>query len=203
MSRILGGQSKGKHLINAKNTRPTSGRARTALFSILEQDIPYAMFCDAFAGGGSIGIEALMRGSRTAIFIEIAHSAIKAIQENLKRTGFHHIERDQWQDTQGRTAIILHGDWFKIFRQELKFDPIEILFIDPPWNKVSVTSILQMLEKTTWLSNHCQTIIEHNSRIEIPSIEGFCITDHRKYGDTAFTILQKTDSIIPHSSKEF
>lgn len=194
MSRIIGGQSKGKHLVNAKNSRPTTGRARTALFSILEKDLPYAMFCDAFAGSGSIGIEALMRGSRTAIFIEISHSAVRTIQENLKRTGFYHVERDQWQDGQGRTAIIIHGDFFKVLRQDLRFDPIEILFIDPPWAKISYQALNQMLEKTNWLAENCLTIIEHYNRNEIDPPNGFSVMDHRKYGDTAFMILQKSSS---------
>lgn len=200
MSRITGGQSKGKLLVNAKHSRPTSGRARTALFSIINDNLPYAMFCDAFAGGGSIGIEALMRGARATIFIEISHSAVRAIQENLRRTGFHHIERDQWQNNDGKTAIVLHGDFFKILKHENKLDPIEILFIDPPWDKIRFQFILDGLQKTKWLGPNCQVILEHNAKTEIKFIDGFQLTDFRKYGDTAFTMFNKFESTQPIES---
>src|SRR4051812_28330570 len=65
------------------NTRPTSDRVREALFSILGAQIQDARALDLFAGSGALGIEALSRGAASAIFVDNATQAVKAIEANL------------------------------------------------------------------------------------------------------------------------
>src|ERR1700759_34797 len=68
-------------------TRPTSDRVREALFSILGARVPGARVLDLFAGSGALGIEALSRGAQSAVFVDDAVPAIKAIRGNLALLG--------------------------------------------------------------------------------------------------------------------
>ena len=67
-------------------TRPTADRVKEAMFSIIQFDLPGAILLDLFGGTGQLGIEALSRGAKSAVFVDSAPSACKLIEENLKRT---------------------------------------------------------------------------------------------------------------------
>lgn len=85
--KIIAGERKG-HTIqtpSGQKTRPTLSRVREALFSIIAGDVPGAVFCELFAGSGSIGLEALSRGAERAIFVEIAREPLSCLRENVSR----------------------------------------------------------------------------------------------------------------------
>ncbi len=191
MSRITGGFGKGRHLVNAPKSRPTSSRAREALFSILTADIPGAIFCDAFAGGGSVGIEALSRGAASVLFIEISHHAITTIHENLSRTGFTHIERDHWRDAEQHNAITMQGDLYKLSKRPAPTGPVDLWFLDPPWTTLQLPVLLGAIEESPWLATGGIAILEHPTRMSPTDPDGFQLIDRRKYGDTSFSMWQK------------
>ncbi len=193
MARITGGEAKGRHLVNAPKSRPTTGRAREALFSILANDLPGAKFCDAFAGGGSIGVEALSRGATAVLFIDISHRAITAIQENLSRTGFQHLERDHWRDEEKRDAVAMQGDFFKLSRRECPLGSIDLWFLDPPWLGMQLPILLDSISESTWLNEGGLVILEHPTRLNPHAPANHAQIDRRRYGDTSFTIWQKGD----------
>ncbi len=84
--RVIGGEFRSRVLksVPGLDTRPTPDRMREALFSILSPRIEGATFADLYAGTGAIGIEALSRGARHAIFVELSRPAVNVIRENLK-----------------------------------------------------------------------------------------------------------------------
>jgi hypothetical protein len=86
--RIISGTARGTHLIAPKGeaTRPTADRAKEALFSIINQQLPAAGFLDIFSGTGQIGLEAASRGARPVVLIEKSAAALTAIRTNLART---------------------------------------------------------------------------------------------------------------------
>src|SRR5438093_7320966 len=85
--RIVAGAAKGTRLAPVPaGTRPMSDRAREGLFSSLGGTVEEARVLDLFAGSGAIGIEALSRGAESALLVDSAPVAIKAINENLGRT---------------------------------------------------------------------------------------------------------------------
>ncbi len=117
--RIIGGQFRSRLLksLPGLDVRPTPDRLREALFNILAPRIAGTVFIDAYAGTGAVGIEALSRGARKAIFLEQKRAAAEVIRENLKSLG---IEKNA-EVRQGRTTASLRkvsGD---------------ILFLDPPY----------------------------------------------------------------------
>src|SRR4051812_34228767 len=87
--RVIGGEFRSRKLISIPGltTRPTPDRLRESLFNILQPRIEGAVFLDAYAGTGAVGIEALSRGAAHAIFIERSREAMDAIRENLSALG--------------------------------------------------------------------------------------------------------------------
>ena len=83
--RVIAGEFRSRRLksIPGDATRPTPDRLRETLFDILAARVPGAVFLDAYAGTGAVGIEALSRGARHAIFLEKDRAAIETIRDNL------------------------------------------------------------------------------------------------------------------------
>lgn len=87
--RVIGGEFRSRRLKSPPGdaVRPTPDRLREALFSVLAPRIGGSVFVDAYAGGGSVGIEALSRGARRAIFLEKSRSALRTLQANIESLG--------------------------------------------------------------------------------------------------------------------
>ena len=90
--RVITGKARGIVLKapDGMATRPTADRVKEALFSIIQFDIPNARVLDLFGGTGQLGIEALSREAKSAVFVDERDDACKLIKENLKRT---HLKR--------------------------------------------------------------------------------------------------------------
>src|SRR5512143_1760589 len=85
--RVISGTAKGRTLKPAgAATRPITDRVKESLFDILSGDVVDTNVLDLFAGAGSVGIEALSRGARSATFVELDYTALRAIRENLEAT---------------------------------------------------------------------------------------------------------------------
>ena len=86
--RVIAGKARRLPLktVPGMDTRPTTDRIKETLFNILQNDLPGIRFLDVFSGSGGIGIEALSRGAKEAVFIESARAAANCIRENLTFT---------------------------------------------------------------------------------------------------------------------
>ena len=93
--RVITGKARGVVLKtpDGMKTRPTSDRVKEALFSIIQFDIPNAKVLDLFAGTGQLGIEALSRDAKYAVFIDELDQACKLISDNLKKTKLENYAR--------------------------------------------------------------------------------------------------------------
>ena len=87
--RIISGTSRGRKLVTPRDQslRPTSDRVKESIFDILRDDLEGKVVLDLFAGTGNLGIEALSRGARRAIFVEKGRQALRLIQRNLTQVG--------------------------------------------------------------------------------------------------------------------
>jgi 16S rRNA (guanine966-N2)-methyltransferase len=117
--RVIGGEFRSRRLksIPGLATRPTPDRLREALFNILTPRINGAVFVDAYAGTGAVGIEALSRGAARCVYIEIGRRAVEAIRENLHVLGI-----------EGRSSVVAGKAAAALERIEG-----DILFLDPPY----------------------------------------------------------------------
>ena len=88
--RIIAGEAKGRELLAPKgmNTRPTLAKVKEAMFGMIQFDIEGAYVLDLFSGSGSLGIEALSRGARRAVFCDSGRDAYNTVRANLKKLGY-------------------------------------------------------------------------------------------------------------------
>lgn len=124
MIRVVGGEFKGRGLRAPRGlrTRPTAARVREALFDLLG-DVGGSVVLDLFAGSGALGIEALSRGAREAVFVERDRAAAAALAANLARLG---IGRDRARVVRGEVLGALQT----ALRRGWRYD---LVFVDPPY----------------------------------------------------------------------
>jgi 16S rRNA (guanine966-N2)-methyltransferase len=150
--RVIAGSAKGRRLTTLRTLalRPTPDRVREALFNILGVQIDGAAVLDLFAGSGAIGLEALSRGARLAVFVEAHEPACRLIEKNLRRCGLH---------AQGSVWCRDVLDALPTLKlQEQRF---EVIFLDPPYATSLVEDALQRLGDGRLLTAHGQVIAEH------------------------------------------
>jgi len=122
---IIGGTHKGRKLTTPKGltTRPTSGRLRETLFNICQGYIEGIRFLDLFAGSGAMGLEAISRGARQAIFVDNHKESLNAIRHN---TQLLHAENQ---------VQVVFGDVFQVLdRLAAKGESYDIIYADPPYD---------------------------------------------------------------------
>ena len=180
--RIISGKAKGTKLYTLKgnNTRPTSDRAKEALFNIVGADIIGCKFLDLFAGSGAIGLEAASRGAENVILVDKSNDAIDIIKRNVEKT--HLKEKTQ----------IYNLDYNKVLKTKIK-EKQDYIFLDPPYeSNLLYKSILEILENDI-LEKNGIIIVETDRAEEIKqqlkelSVN---IIDVRKYGRNQFLFLR-------------
>lgn len=117
--RVIGGEFRSRRLktVAGLATRPTPDRLRETLFDILGPRVTGAVFVDAYAGTGAVGIEALSRGAARCVFLESGRRAVDVIRENLHALGI-----------EGRACVVAGK-----VRTALGQHAADIVFMDPPY----------------------------------------------------------------------
>ena len=184
--RIVGGSHRGRRLIAPPGdaVRPTSDRAREALFDILshgrlaEDGIPFAdaTVLDAFAGTGALGLEALSRGAAEAVFIERDRDALAILRRNIEALG------------ETARARILPGDAIRPPRGEIA---CAIAFLDPPYASGLAGPALAALTAAGWLAPDGLAVIETAAREKLAPPAGFTLVDERVYGAARLVFLRR------------
>jgi 16S rRNA (guanine966-N2)-methyltransferase len=177
--RIVGGQFRGKTLESPAglSTRPTSDRARQAMFNILEHArwrpfiLPEnAAVLDVFAGTGALGLESLSRGAAEAVFVENAPEALKTLRRNI----------DSMQ--LGGRAQVLRADVGRPPARPAGTAPRTLVFLDPPYGKNLGHAALSALAAQGWLAAEAVCVMEMSHKQPEPLPEGFTLADTRRYG---------------------
>ena len=178
--RVITGKARGVQLKTPEGmlTRPTADRVKEALFSIINFDIPMANVLDLFGGTGQLGIEALSRGAKSAVFVDQREDACKLIRENLRRTKL---------ESQGRVVRSDYLDYLR--RSKEKFD---IILLDPPYAEVFLENALKCITEIDILKSDGIIVAERPVEKELPfEFEGFTRSKDYKYGKTLLTIYRK------------
>jgi len=179
--RIVGGVHRGRRLIApaGEAVRPTSDRAREALFNIIGDSIRGARVLDLFAGAGTLGIEALSRGAASATFVERDRACATIVAENLAATGFA-----QQGDVANADAI----DWLRARDGDL--GAYNLLLLDPPYqDSATLTAALQALDRAP-LRDQALLVVEHHRHQPLPSLQRLSFVRDRDYGTTRLTFLR-------------
>jgi 16S rRNA (guanine(966)-N(2))-methyltransferase RsmD len=149
--RVIAGEFRSRRIngVPGLATRPTPDRLRESLFSILAPRIAGAVFLDAYAGSGSVGIEALSRGAARAIFLESNRAAGRVLVENLRSL-----------DVENRAEVILRPAL-----SELAQRAADIVFLDPPYAlSREYTLCLQALAQVP----PKLILVQHDVRLKLP-----------------------------------
>lgn len=184
--RIVGGVHRGRRLTVPLGdaVRPTSDRAREALFNILSHGgfaaggLPFAdrPVLDAFAGTGAFGLEALSRGASAAAFIENGREALAALRHNIAALG----EEDR--------AHVIAGDATRPPRAGFT---CTLAFLDPPYRSGLAEPALTGLAAAGWLAADALAVVEIAASEEFPSPVGFARVDERVYGAARLVFLRR------------
>lgn len=178
--RIITGSARGRRLLTleGEDVRPTTERVKEALFSILQFQIEGRRVLDLFAGSGQLGLEALSRGAREAVFVDAGKEPISIVEKNLANTGL------------GEHAKVLHMDYAAFLLR--RNDPFDIAFLDPPYR----TGLLQKaLPTTAAIMNKGGVIVcEHPVDEEVPDTAGdFERKRDYRYGKILLTVYRHRD----------
>lgn len=148
--RVIAGTARSLRLETPEgmDTRPTTDRIKETLFNMLQFDLQEAVFLDLFAGSGAIGIEALSRGAREAVFVDNSREAYDCITQNLTHTHFSEKGTVYKQDV--FTALSMLE-----YRQ--KFD---IVFMDPPYHKELEQRVLEYFTTSSLVDKETLIIFE-------------------------------------------
>jgi 16S rRNA (guanine966-N2)-methyltransferase len=183
--RIVGGSHRGRRLLApiGDTVRPTSDRAREALFNILShgqfaaEGVPLidAAVLDAFAGTGALGLEALSRGAASAAFIERDPEALAVLRKNVAALD------------EGARARIRPGD---ATRPPRATAPCDIVFIDPPYRSGLAATALSGLAAAGWLAPEALVVVEIAAREDFLPLAGFTLEAERVYGAARLVFLR-------------
>lgn len=183
--RIISGKWKGKKLVapSGEATRPTSDRARQALFDMLwhapwagREVVDGATVLDAFAGTGALGLEALSRGAARATFLEKDRAALAALRANIANCG---------AEAQGMVQVIA-GDATKPPRP---LQPANLVFLDPPYGSGLLTPALEALDAAGWIAPGALVCTELGARDPVPETRLETLAD-RSHGKARLLILR-------------
>lgn len=172
--RIIGGKHKGRKLkeFDINCVRPTSDRAREALFNILSFDISGAAFLDVFCGTGAIGLEAVSRGAEVT-FVDSDKRSVKLVKDNLALIS-----------ESANVVFESAEEFFK--RNKTAFD---IIFLDPPYNYDNYKGLTELISASGALKKGGKLIVERTAKIKPEYYGVFTVKDERKYGLNAFDFL--------------
>ena len=184
--RVIGGEFRSRRLesIPGDATRPTPDRLRETLFDILAQRIEGVVFLDAYAGTGAVGIEALSRGARHAVFLEKDRAAVETIQRNLASLG---IER--------RATVVKGSTVLTVGRSAA-----DIVFLDPPYtSEREYPAVMQVLAEEP----PALVVVQHSVRLALGDSYG---TLRRarfvKQGDNALSFFSVPPPGSPPASSD-
>jgi 16S rRNA (guanine966-N2)-methyltransferase len=180
MIRVIGGTYKGQRLkrVASPLVRSIPDKLKEALFSILRETIRGRAFLDAFAGTGSVGIEALSRGAEKAVFIEELPQAVRVLKANLAKVGAEDkavvVAREY-----NRAVIDLARDGFLF----------DLVFLDPPYKLLDERNPLKVLRKRRVIGPGGTVILRHHFKTR-PPLGDFPLARQVTLGDDTLSFFK-------------
>jgi len=176
--RVITGLARGRKLKEPEghNIRPTSGKVKEALFSIIQFDIEGRRVLDLFAGTGQLGIEALSRGASTCDFVDKDRAAYQLVKDNLALSEL----------TGGR---VYQSDSASFFKRGERYD---LIFFDPPYGFLNPDKIIEKMVQFDILNQHGIMVCETDVDIDLPEVaEPYQKGREYRYGRVKLTLYTR------------
>lgn len=171
--RVIAGTARSMPLktVEGLETRPTTDRIKETLFNMIQAEVYGSRFLDLFAGSGGIGIEALSRGAKEAVFVEHSKQCVACIKENLK---FTHLDDK---------ATVMEQDCLSAINRLSGTGVFDIIFIDAPYGQGYERSVLNSLKSSNIADEYTTIIVEEalNTDFSYLEDEGFEIYKIKNY----------------------
>lgn len=185
--RIIAGTAGGRRLFSPGSgtftIRPTSDRAREAVFNILAGMVKGAKVLDLFAGTGALGLEALSRGAASAVFVDKNPSSLGLIEKNIQLCRF------------SEKSVVLKRDLTRslsFLRSYASAEEFSLVFIDPPYKMQLAEAVIRALAQEEILSPDGIVVAESPSGFRLPAkISELSLIDQRHYGEAGFWFYEK------------
>ena len=177
--RVITGSARGRRLkeLEGLETRPTTGKVKEALFSVIQFDIEGRRVLDLFAGTGQLVIEALSRGAECAVFVERLRDALQVIRENLEACGM----TDK--------ARVVNGDAMSYLKSGEKFD---LIFLDPPYASGLLEQALEEIVRFDICRRHGIIVAESAADKTLPPLAGpYALYREYRYGKIKLTVYHR------------
>lgn len=184
--RVIAGTAKHLKLktMEGDNTRPTTDRIKETLFNMLSYAVEDSRFLDLFSGSGGIGIEALSRGAKEAVFVEVNRKAVGCIRDNLTHTRL------------GDRAKVFSMDVMDaLSRLEEQNTPFQFIFMDPPYGRGLEKEALLYLAHSSLCDADTRIIVEADLTTDFSYLEenGFCVVKEKKYKTNRHIFIEKEE----------
>lgn len=178
--RVIAGKYKGRKLESPKGTsiRPTTDKVKEAVFGSLQFDIPGAVVLDAFAGSGSLGIEALSRGAEHVDFVEKNTGCLRTLKTNLNMIG-----EDNYS--------VIKGDAIKSADRLKKYD---IVFLDPPYDEGLYLPFLELAAEYKLLKEASKIVLECRRKFDFALSKEYNFIKKKDYGEISLWFLEYAEA---------
>jgi 16S rRNA (guanine966-N2)-methyltransferase len=181
--RVIAGKYGGRQLAapHGRKTHPMGERIRNALFNSLGDELQGATVLDAFAGTGSLGIEAVSRGAKHATFVEKDRTAYNILVENITTLNL---------GEQAKAVMSPVASWASTYKGE-HFD---IILADPPYHDPQFSTVKTLMGL---LKPRALMVLSHSGRDECPTRPGVVVVDNRSYGNATLVFFRLEDNDTP------
>jgi len=179
--RVISGICKGRRLsaIKGLDLRPTSDLVKEAIFDVLQDRCRGLRVLDLFAGSGALGVEALSRGARGAVFIEKSRRSLETLRKNITACRL------------SEQAEIFPVDVFiGLGILEGRGEGFGIVFLDPPYDRGLADKTLERLAQSPLVSPETLVVAEHSAQEEPRAFPPLYRVDFRRYGNTRVSFFQ-------------
>ena len=183
--RIIAGTARSLPLktIEGMDTTPTTDRIKETLFNMLQNDVPGSYFLDLFAGSGQIGLEAVSRGARYAVFVENNKKACTCIEDNIHFTKFD------------RETKLLQSDVISAIRSMEGKYRFDVIFMDPPYKHEYEKEVLECLKDSSILKEDTLIIVEASLDTSFDYLNelGFTLKKLKTYKTNVHAFITKAE----------
>lgn len=181
--RVIAGEARSLPLktVRSLEVRPTTDKIKETLFNMLMPYLNGCRFLDLYAGSGAIGIEAISRGARCAVFVDNSRAAQSCIEDNLRFTKFEDRSR------------LIKTDVLSALRRLEAGEPFDVIFMDPPYDEELEKETLRVLKDSPLVTGETLIVVEASRQTDFSYVEkwGFRITKDKLYKTNRHLFLMK------------